>query len=183
MRLLLRDRFWLVNRPLREFLVHVAASQSGLSVTEPLGVRFEVTWLGLVSGAIATRALDAITLQEWLTNKPSEARTGMLRQCGAQIRAMHDAGIYHADLQIRNILITSEGPVIIDFDNARKVKQIAAWNRSRNLLRLRRSFTKNGFFTECFETVLEGYGPHAIPPWLDATYKAKGRISDWISMR
>lgn len=59
------------------------------------------------------------------------------------IRAMHDAGVWHADLNAFNILFDDEDHVwLIDFDRARRMAAVSARQRRDNLLRLRRSLVK-----------------------------------------
>ncbi|MDS1142081.1 3-deoxy-D-manno-octulosonic acid kinase [Pusillimonas sp. SM2304] len=60
------------------------------------------------------------------------------------IFAMHDAGVWHADLNAYNILLDAQGKVwLIDFDKGRRQAMPAAARRA-NLLRLRRSLLKVG---------------------------------------
>ncbi len=61
---------------------------------------------------------------------------------GALIAKFHDAGVYHADLNIQNILQDEQGLFwLIDFDRAKLLKPKQAWH-SNNLKRLKRSFEK-----------------------------------------
>lgn len=58
------------------------------------------------------------------------------------IAAMHDAGVWHADLNAFNILFDDQDRVwLIDFDQAR-LGTVSAQGRRNNLLRLRRSLVK-----------------------------------------
>ena len=104
----------------------------------------------------------------------------LARRCGALIARMHDAGIWHADLQLRNILITAEGPYLIDFDGAKRMGRVPPLQRARNLLRLRRSLQKNGVSASIYNAVLEGYGGPPPPAWLTAVYALKGVCTDRI---
>lgn len=181
MQRILRDAFILANRPLREFRLHLYAERQGLSVPPLLGVRWERRGL-LLRGAIATQEVPAQTLQEYFENTASPDET-MLRGCGALIRRMHDMHVWHADLQVRNILVGEGGPWVIDFDNAVLRPHLTPLLRARNLLRLRRSIEKNGLPMALFALLCEGYGIEALPPWLSRIYEGKGRISDAISGR
>ena len=53
-----------------------------------------VAWLGL--GAITLLTLECLSRE---SGDPEPT----LKQCGEIIRRMHETGVYHADLQIRNI--------------------------------------------------------------------------------
>lgn len=167
---------FLANRPKQEFDAHRAAEESGLPVPRLLGVVWR-TRGPFFSGGIATEALDAPTLQDALPNAPAPEET--LAGVGALVRRMHDAGIVHADLQIRNILISASGPVLLDFDKARVGRVPGRIGRARNVYRLRRSLEKNGFaHPGLFEALLRGYGGFSPPAWLGVLYRLKGRCSD-----
>ncbi len=181
MRHILRDAYILENRPCREFRLHLHAERQGLSVPPLLGVCWERRGL-LLRGAIATQEVAAKTLQEYVEADIPHAEDA-LRACGTLIRRMHDMDIWHADLQVRNILVGEGGPWIIDFDNAVLRPNLTPLLRARNLLRLRRSIEKNGLPVALFAPICKGYGIEALPPWLSRIYERKGRISDAISGR
>jgi len=64
----------------------------------------------------------------------------------ATIADMHDAGIVHADLNLKNLLVRDafDEPeaFVIDFDRARLAGRLGLGERMRNLLRLDRSVLK-----------------------------------------
>ena len=177
-RVFLKDAYLLDNRPQREWAVHLYLYEQGFGVAEPLGVMWERRGI-IYRGAIATREVDARDLGTFALGEPERAGQA-LERVGAHIRHMHDLGVYHADLQIRNILVTrgDDSIVFIDLDNARRTSAISAVQRARNLLRLRRSCQKNGLDPSCFERIQQGYGPLRIPRWLDTLYRCKGNLSD-----
>ena len=59
---------------------------------------------------------------------------------------MHDAGIAHPDLNLRNILVAGDGGIVLlDFDRAANYGRPAPPSaRRRNLLRMSRSARKRG---------------------------------------
>jgi len=178
MRMLLQDAYLLDNRPLREWAIHVYLFDQGFAVAEPLGVVWEKRGI-TYRGAIATREVDARDLGEFALARALDT-TPVLERVGAHIRILHELGVYHADLQIRNILVTrdSESIVFIDWDNARRTRSLSIIQRARNLLRLRRSCEKNGLDASCFDAIRKGYGTVRVPSWLDALYRCKGALSD-----
>jgi 3-deoxy-D-manno-octulosonic acid kinase len=175
-RLLAKDAYLLDNRPSRELELLTRMHEGGLPVPEPLGACWEQRF-GWVRGAIATRALDAVTLVEFLENQPAKS-PAVLHRVGAVIRRMHDFSVFHADLQARNILVNESEAFVIDFDNAQRFPRLTSHRRARNLLRLRRSLRKNRLPDTVFEAILTGYGTFTLPPWLDRFYDYKEKVSD-----
>ncbi len=178
-RLLWKDAYFLANRPLREFRLHLEVYKQGLPVPKPLGVCWERRGL-LVRGALATEALAAGNLHQFLSGNGTGKEEALVR-CGGLIRRMHDLHVWHADLQVKNILVGGEGAWLIDFDNAVQRPNLSPLLRARNLLRLRRSLEKAGMPPEYFGRLCDGYGIEALPEWLSRIYAVKGRLSD--SMR
>lgn len=178
---LLDDRMFLVNRPLRELRLLAYLHAKDLPVPNPLGCRW--TRSGLVyRGAIATEEIDAHHLQHVLETSPDRAPS-ILPGVGETIRKFHDIGVFHADLQIRNILVAGDRVYLIDFDRTRVYPVLSPHQRWKNLLRLRRSLEKNGLPLAHFDAIREGYGVKHLPNWLDAAYRVKGRVSDSLQGR
>lgn len=176
----LRDAYVLVNRPLRELRVHAHVHAAGLAVPEPLGACWERRGM-LVRGAFSAKVIPAKHLQDYLTTDAGDDE--VLRRCGAVIRQMHDLGVWHADLQVRNILVGDGEVYLIDFDNARLRGGVSPLQRARNLFRLRRSFEKNGLPLGQFNVIEEGYGPEKPAAWVGRVYGLKGKLSDALSER
>lgn len=170
---------FLRNRALEELEIHARLWKIGLPVPEPLGACWEKRG-GWYRCSIATRQLDlAQNLLEYLQNPSPEG--AILRDCGKIIRQMHDIGVWHADLQLRNIIVASRRAYLIDFDRAVESAEVSRANRARNLLRLRRSFEKNHVDLGHFKTIRDGYGPLVIPAWLRGLYRLKRTLSNLIS--
>lgn len=177
----MRDAFLFYNRPRREFSVHAYLYAKGLPVPEPLGVLWERRGV-VFRGRIATRHLEAATLLDYIEAHP-EGTDDVLRRAGAVIRAMHEAGVFHADLQTRNILVNADGVYLIDFDGAVVKRPLGGFHRKRNLFRLRRSFDKHGISRGLFAGLLEGYGMKRLPRWMAPAYALKARLSDVLFRR
>ena len=63
-------------------------------------------------------------------------------ELGACIKKFHHHGVYHSDLNARNILVTDLGDIyLIDFDNSYLRVSSETWKRG-NLVRLKRSLLK-----------------------------------------
>ena len=174
---LVRDRF-LGNRMRQEFNVHRAYYLAGGPVPEPLGVCWQRHFF-FYRGAIATRRLAGETLLDFLSQADAAETGKMLRLAGQAIRHMHDFGLWHADLQVKNLMVTESHVWLIDFDRARQHRSLGTVGRAQNILRLRRSFEKHGLSRATFQVLLEGYGPCSIPLWLDWAYRLRG-TSAWM---
>lgn len=168
---------FLGNRMLAEFRMIATLHKKGFSVPEPVGVAWERRGL-LFRGSIATRSLTAVTLLDYLREPGDKKAT--LELCGRRIREMHDHGVWHADLQVKNIMTDGTKVWILDFDNARRVSSLSSRSRSRNLLRLRRSLEKHGQSLDNFDAILEGYGRLGLPRWLSGVYRIRGMVSDTL---
>jgi 3-deoxy-D-manno-octulosonic acid kinase len=176
----LKDRYLLHNRPLREWRVHTFLFERGLSVPEPLGVFWTRSGVWF-SGSIATREVPGEELHT-LAERDFETLRPLIEKTGTLIRQMHDLGVYHADLQVGNVIVDERrGEVyLIDFDKAH-MGGVSSRDRARNLLRFRRSCMKRGLPDWLFDHVCRGYGIGSFPRWLDWVYRAKGAASDRIT--
>jgi 3-deoxy-D-manno-octulosonic acid kinase len=140
--------FGITPRPLTELAVTVEAMRRGIPVAEPMGAMIE--WLSpvLYRGFFLTRAVRGMTLWEFLkTDDDPTVRTHVLGQARAAIDTMHDKGLFHADLNLHNLLVThardSFSVVIIDLDKSRLFDApLSAAMRRANAARLVRSARK-----------------------------------------
>lgn len=178
----IKDAYLITNRPLRELKVHMYLYEQGFAAPEPFGVCWERAGI-LFRGAIATREVeDAQNLLEYLSGAPIGPEY-TIERAGRIIREMHDLGVFHADLQVRNILIAPAHPFIIDFDKAKRLRHVSHLQRTRNLLRLRRSFDKNYIPRRLFDPILKGYGIKGLPSLMEMVYDTKGALSDALAKR
>lgn len=130
------------SRPFREFHLLADLVRQGLPAPVPIAAVCER--LGAVyRGALLTEALEhRWTLSDALGSGISAARWNAI---GRAIRRLHDHGVWHADLNARNILLGDEPENVffVDFDRARYRPGRPVDGRS-NLARLRRSLEKPG---------------------------------------
>lgn len=150
-----RSRAW------QEWKLLAELYRRGLPVPRPIAAR--VIHGGMTYQAdIVTERLPARPLAEWLGQK--RLSVAWLREVGAGIRRFHNEGIYHADLNARNVLLDDEGGIyLIDFDRGDMRKPSTRWQRA-NLERLRRSLEKFrrcernfAFDDEDWKAILRGY--------------------------
>ncbi len=175
--------FLLVNRPLAELRAHHHAYRQGIPVAEPLGAVWGHPGRGRREGFYVSRELEGVSLLEALARRPEQAEP-LLEEAGRVIRVMHGAGVYHGDLNGANVFIDkTDLAYVLDFDKAYVEQPLKTAKRARNLLRFRRSLSKNGHGAEAFEWVLAGYGGLEWSPWLDRCYRLRGVVSDRLSGR
>lgn len=94
--------------------------------------------------------------------------TEVWHKIGQTVRQLHDAGVYHADLNSHNLLLDKEGKVwVIDFDKG-AIRSPGEWQKA-NLERLLRSFNKESqlhtsfhFVPENWQTLMNGYQGKAL---------------------
>jgi 3-deoxy-D-manno-octulosonic acid kinase len=128
------------SRPFREYQLLAALYDRGLPVPKPVAALCEFHSF-ISSGALMTaRISSAQTLADILPG--NDGYEGLWESVGKCIRRFHDAGVWHADLNARNILLDENSQVfLIDFDRARFTPGKAV-NGQGNLKRLKRSLTK-----------------------------------------
>ncbi len=141
---LLGDLHWGMGRPFRELYAVIRARQAGLRVPEIVAVRATRAWGPLYRFTVVVTeiggASDLLSLAPIL---PPAQRHRAIGEVAEAVRKMHEAGLYHGDLNIKNILIAGESDVyLIDLDRAilRDARDTAL--DFRNLSRLNRSVEK-----------------------------------------
>ncbi len=133
-------------RPFRELAVTVEARRRGVAAPEVLAARVE----GRLAyrGAIVTAEVpDTVTLLDALRAAGDGGRRRTLAEdAGRLVATMHRAGVWHADLNLTNLLAPASGAgalTIVDFDRARLAPgPLAPGARRGNLARLARSLRK-----------------------------------------
>jgi 3-deoxy-D-manno-octulosonic acid kinase len=137
------------RRALAELEVTARAERAGAPVPHVLCLIFWPLAGPLWSAVIGTReesqARDLLTV--WREKPLGRERSTLLRRVGGAIRRLHDAGVQHPDLQVRNVLLCrepSERIVVIDLDRARfhAGAPLSTRVRASNLARIVRSAVK-----------------------------------------
>ncbi|PAV25883.1 3-deoxy-D-manno-octulosonic acid kinase [Tamilnaduibacter salinus] len=113
----------------------------GLPVPEPIAAGYTRTF-GLFCRAaiIVGRIRGSVPLASYWRDEDAP----VWYRAGRCVRRFHDHGVYHADLNCSNILVTDQSIHLIDFDRCSLCPDSgpeAGWKRS-NLRRLERSFGK-----------------------------------------
>jgi tRNA A-37 threonylcarbamoyl transferase component Bud32 len=145
-----RDRYFGWRpRPIAELAVTAEARRRGVASAEVLAARVDRLACGFYRGAIVTREVEhAEALAAALRRRESESeRVAVLTAVARALRAMHDSGVHHRDLNANNVLVCCRGADgiavhFIDFDGARIRRCVGTRTRRRALRRLERSFAK-----------------------------------------
>jgi 3-deoxy-D-manno-octulosonic acid kinase len=144
------DQIWGYARPVAELHASEQLLAAGAPVPRPLLVAARRARGPLWSAVVGTLHIeDARDGAAWLAAQPSrEALVCGARAAGAAIRRFHDAGGWHADLQIKNLLLRERGGeidvIVIDLDRARADTPPDPARRMRELMRLVRALHKRG---------------------------------------
>jgi 3-deoxy-D-manno-octulosonic acid kinase len=160
-----RDRYLFTgyqrSRPLAEFRMLAELSGMGLPVPPPLAALCARQGLRYRGWLLLERILQVTPLADLISERTDD--DSLWRGCGAVIRRFHAAGVVHADLNARNILVGQGQAVhLVDFDRARLAAGDTAAFRG-NLARLRRSLEKlwpdplRDRLEGCWNRLLGGY--------------------------
>jgi len=139
----LSDQFFYLGetatRCFREFRLLSALHASGLPVPRPIAAHYQRSGLIYRADLITSRIPDARPLSQVLTL--GQAPADIWKAVGSLVRRFHDAGVFHADLNVHNILVDETGQLyLLDFDRG-SIRPAGKW-QSANLHRLHRSLNK-----------------------------------------
>jgi 3-deoxy-D-manno-octulosonic acid kinase len=129
------------TRPFTEFRLLGEIARLGLPGPEAVAARYVRHGLFYSADLITRRISGARTLAECLA--AGQLREELAEEAGTLVARFHRAGVWHADLNAHNVLVTSGALYLIDFDRGRMRVPAVAW-RQANLQRLRRSLLKLG---------------------------------------
>jgi 3-deoxy-D-manno-octulosonic acid kinase len=128
------------SRPYRELVLTARLHEMGLPVPQPLAARIERHGF-FYRASLITRQIEGAKALCDCDEIPWE-------KVGETIALFHRAGLYHSDLNARNILIDEDGKVwLIDFDKCDFRQAHQKWH-AENLMRLQRSLRKLGLYDD-----------------------------------
>ena len=150
------------TRPFAEFRLLAAIARRNLPGPVAVAARYVRHGLFYRADLVTRRIAGARTLAECLSAGQLDA--ALASAVGELVARFHRAGIWHADLNAHNVLVTAGGLYLIDFDRGELRPVAAGWQQS-NLRRLRRSLLKLGaakqgeavFDTELWAPLERGY--------------------------
>ncbi|MBI5779439.1 MAG: hypothetical protein HZA49_08290 [Planctomycetes bacterium] len=170
--LVLPDIFNNARRQLNELVLTEMGRMNGVPLPEIMGLQIKWVLPFFYRARIVVKKVsDAVTLEETLSFLAKEGdnrkelytkKINLIASLVKAIRQLHNAGIYHRDLNIRNILVKRGGldftSYIIDLDKSAYElgsKGLSLDKRIDNLIRLNRSLDKMLFKTgQSFRSVI-----------------------------
>lgn len=154
-RTLTSDLFLGGSRPFHELFITEMARKAGLPTIEVLvAVKRWVFWPFYKGDLVSKEIPNSTDLIQYLARLPKarglkqlSKKRELIRQAGSLVRKMHEMGIYHSDLHLKNFIVeVKEGTLgslhIIDFDRATLIHPLKSDKWLGNLLRLDRSVEK-----------------------------------------
>ena len=152
---LIKDIYWGRSRPLQELWIGHRAMEKGVPTAEILAVCHTKVFWKLHRGDLISKEIvhgkDLATylreLHQPLSKESMLQKWKAVGIVGALVRKMHDVGIFHGDLNLKNIILQiidcqNIKGYIIDFDKSLLKSPLSEKMRVRNLLRLNRSAEK-----------------------------------------
>lgn len=135
-------------RPLDELVLHRRLQALRVPVLDAVGavvLRGFAGWRGYL---LTREVVDATDMEAVLYGDPYAAgvsRHTALERAGRSVRMLHDAGVSHADLHPKNLLLTVDGEVLVlDLDRAVAYDEpLTEEARCSNLVRLGRAIEKH----------------------------------------
>jgi len=135
-------RFLSPGRTVRELEVSSYLASHGIPTPEILAVRLIKNGLFLSIDVVSRFVPGSTDLLLYL-EKPHQDAPDLLQKAGTLIRKIHDLGVYHADLHIKNLLLDSEGSLwVLDLDKAYQLGVVPEFMKRMNRKRFVRSVMK-----------------------------------------
>jgi len=150
LRAVTRDLYALSSRSFRELALTEEIRLAGIPTIRPIGAIHQSLIFPFYRAYLLTLEVpNARNLIQFFQDMGSHPVGGVLapkrkiiRAAGRLVRQFHDSGFFHADLQLRNLLVADHHVLLIDFDQSCRVQNLSEKMRMKNLLRLNRSVDK-----------------------------------------
>jgi Lipopolysaccharide kinase (Kdo/WaaP) family len=151
LRALTRDIFLFGSRSFHELILNEEIRSCAIPTVEPIGAIHQITGLPPFYRAyfLSLEVPGALNLMQFFNEMGSKPfrekfsrKRKMIRSMGLLLRQFHQSGFFHRDLQLKNILVSGDRILIIDFDRSYRKRILSTGKRMKNLLRLNRSVEK-----------------------------------------
>lgn len=131
--------FWLGAQRTRswsEYAVLLHLYNKGVAVPQPIAALWQRRFCYYKAAIVVARIPDAWPIAHRLEHCDPKS-------VALAVKQMHDAGVWHADLNVFNVLIDVQQRIyLIDFDRATVSDVVEKTQRLNNVLRLKRSLIK-----------------------------------------
>ncbi len=149
-RILTRDLYLFGARSIRELALTDEILSRGIPTIQPIGAIHRSVFLLFYKAYLLSLeisgAKDLIQYFKEIGPHPSRERLlhkrRTIHSVGLLIHQFHEAGFFHGDLQLKNILVSGEQVFLIDFDRSYQRDLLTIDEKKKNLLRLNRSVEK-----------------------------------------
>jgi tRNA A-37 threonylcarbamoyl transferase component Bud32 len=135
-------RFLSPNRTIRELKVSAYLAAHGLRTPEILAVRLIKAGLFYSIDVVSKFIPDSKDLLVHFEKGHTDSLE-LIKKSGSLIRQIHDLGVYHTDLHIKNLLMENSGNLwVLDLDKAYQFALLPEFMKQMNLKRFMRSIIK-----------------------------------------
>jgi len=150
LRFVTRDLYLLGSRSFQELALTEEIRSSGIGTVQPVGAMHRCFLTPFYRAYLMSLeipgAKDMVHYLQDIGPQPAGetlvAKRKIIRSAGFLLRKFHQAGFFHADLQLKNLLVTDGKVLIIDLDRSYRKPSLSTGERVKNLLRLNRSVDK-----------------------------------------
>jgi 3-deoxy-D-manno-octulosonic acid kinase len=145
-----RNFYLFSSRPFRELALTEEIISSGIPTIQPIGAIHQFVLFPLYKASLLSleipQAIDLIQYFQEIGRHPSQEQLLLkrrtIRSAGLLLRQFHQAGFFHGDLQLKNILVRGDRLLLLDFDQSYRKQVLSDKERLKNLLRINRSAEK-----------------------------------------
>jgi 3-deoxy-D-manno-octulosonic acid kinase len=150
LRFFTRDLYLFGSRSFQELALTEEIRSSGIGTVQPVGAMHRCFLTPFYRAYLMSLeipgAKDMVHYLQNIGPQPAGetlvAKRKIIRSAGFLLRKFHQAGFFHADLQLKNLLVTDGKVLLIDFDRSYRKPSLSTGERVKNLLRLDRSVDK-----------------------------------------
>jgi len=150
LRLFTRDLYLRGSRSFRELVLIEEILACGIPTIQPVGAIHRLVlppfYKAYLLSLEVPQAVDLIQYFQKIGSHPSREdlliKRKIIRATGLLLSQFHQAGFFHGDLQLKNILVADHQPLLVDFDRSFRKQSLSKKERMKNLLRLNRSVEK-----------------------------------------
>lgn len=140
---LLRGLYAGTERPLVELRAAARARDAGVGVPDPVAVLADRVVGPFCRLTVVSREVEGgADLLSLAGSLDPRAKRDLIRRVADEMRRLHEAGVYHSDLTLKNVLVAGPSVYILDLDKARLPGRREPALDVANLSRLNRSVEK-----------------------------------------